>query len=163
MTNSFICEHDFLLRYVSFLAAECFRAVQIPFFEVDFIRLHNDTKVSAHPLSMSNSLSHLFSSREKGQRSRVKLINTVEIRTVVEGFNSGRAYYIRCDSGDECRRITSDLNVFSQTALRRFELRTPFERFRVQLKSIYDSLLVQKTVGLLIIAVSSTTLASIFL
>ena len=88
MTNSFICEHDFLLRYVSFLAAECFRAVQIPFFEVDFIRLHNDTKVSAHPLSMSNSLSHLFSSREKGQRSRVKFINTVEIRTVVEGAST---------------------------------------------------------------------------
>ena len=85
--------------------------------------------------------------------SRVKFTNTVEIRTDVEGFNSGRVYYIRAESGGECRRIAADLERCSEVARRHFELRSWWERARDRLKSAYESAWVQAVVGALILAV----------
>ena len=129
---------------------------QIPFFEVDFVRSINDypdldpDEIVPHS-SWSFRLQHGES--PSVQASKIKLTNTVEIRTVLEGFNSGRVYYLRCDTGAECRRIAADLRAYSQAALRHFELRTPFERFRERLKAGYDSPPVQGFVGFLIISV----------
>jgi hypothetical protein len=83
----------------------------------------------------------------------VKLTNTVEIRTDVEGFNSGRVYYIRAESGGECRAIAADMDRCAAVARRHFELRSQWERARDRLKSAYDSLWVQALVGALILAV----------
>ena len=88
---------------------------------------------------------------------KIKITNAVNIRTIEEGVNSGRAYCIRSETGEECRRIAADLRLFSKAARRRFELRTPLQRFQERLKANYDSWPCQGFVGLLIIAVMIPT------
>ena len=102
------------------------------------------------------SKSSSWSSRQKLPRphaSKIKFTNTVDVRTSEEGYNSGRAYCIRSDSGRECHKIAEDLRAYSQAARRRFELRTPLERMQERLKAVYDSSPVQAFVGFLIISV----------
>ena len=130
---------------------------QVPFFEVDFVRIINDSPDTSSRLPCSSEGTQEKAGEPSSPKtSKIRLTNTVEIRTVVEGFNSGRVYYLRCDTGTECRRIAADLRTFSQAALRHFELRTPFERFRERLKTLYDQPLAQGFVGFLIISVRST-------
>jgi hypothetical protein len=88
------------------------------------------------------------------KRSKVKLTNTIEIRTNVDGHNSGRVYFIRAESGAECRHIANDLSTYSEVARRRFQLRTRWERYQDKLKTAYDSNWVQGLVGALILSVS---------
>jgi hypothetical protein len=96
----------------------------------------------------------LFSGLSRPFRSKIKLTDTVEIRTILQGWNSGRAYFIRCATGKECRKVAADLRSFSEAERRRFELRTPMQRFRERLRAVYTSSPVQGLVGLLILAVS---------
>jgi hypothetical protein len=55
----------------------------------------------------------------------------MQIKTVQEGYNSGRAYYLRCESsvGQEAISILSAL---SRAARVRAEKRTRFERNQLQ-------------------------------
>ncbi len=137
----------------------------MPFFEIDFIRtinptIHdfNTTSTTSVDKGAAEASAHSDVGASKPtdsspQPSRVKYTNTVEIRTDLEGFNSGRVYYIRAESGQECLRIGEDLRRFSAIARRHFELRSAWERFRDRLKSIYESAWVQVIVGSLILLV----------
>ena len=107
-----------------------------------------------HRATLTSSFrTFLAGERRVPKRSKIKLCNTVEIRTGIEGFNSGRSYYIQCESDRECLRVAADLRSYSAIARRHFQLRTPLQRFRQRLKSVYDSRFVQGLVGLLIVAV----------
>jgi predicted RNA-binding protein YlxR (DUF448 family) len=133
---------------------------QVPFFEVEFVRVHHadvpiqPEQLSHSQLSLTNSFRKFLRMDDVPKRSRVKLCNTVEIRTDVKGFNSGRSYYVRCESSKDCLQMAHDLRAFIAAARQRFQLRTPMQQFRDQVKIIYDSRFIQGFVGLLIVAVS---------
>jgi hypothetical protein len=55
----------------------------------------------------------------------------MQIKTVQEGYNSGRAYYIRGESG-ACAEATGTLAALSRAARIRAEKRTRFERNQLQ-------------------------------
>ena len=145
---------------------------QVPYFEIDFIRIHHPLDPpddappeSAPSVAPGSFLSHTGSRSEPDDGSstaegrvgpsRVRLTNTVEIRTDLDGYNSGRVYYVRAESGAECRRIAEDLNAFSRVARRHFELRSRWERARDRIKTAYESPWVQGLVGALILAVNA--------
>ena len=155
--------------------------MQVPFFEIDFIRIHHPIDAHPQPPTVPNDEIQVepalppgsFSgavppcdepeSKASGHAagaSRVKLTNTVEIRTDLEGYNSGRVYYIRAESGAECRRIADDLTAHYTTARRKFELRSRWERYRDRIKTAYDSIFTQGLVGALILTVSCAHLCS---
>jgi hypothetical protein len=119
--------------------------LQVPFFEIDSVQAINPLDDA---LQESDDV-HI----EGAGRSRVKMTNTVEIRTNVDGHNAGRVYYIRTESGAECRRIVKHLTKYSTAARKHFELRNRWDRFRDNLKQKYDSMLVQGLVGALILSV----------
>jgi hypothetical protein len=119
---------------------------QVPFFEIDSVLALNPTNDSSTNEKEANC-------DKSSGRSRLKSTNTVEIRTDVDGHNSGRVYFFRAECGDECRRIEEHLRVLSKAARRRFQLRTVWERAQDQIKSAYDSALVQALVGALILSV----------
>ncbi len=102
---------------------------------------------------LGDDLTDESTSKSKNRQSRVKLTNTVKIRTVIDGHNAGRVYYIRTDTGAECRRITDEISAYSAVARKRFQLRTRWEQNQDQLKAIYDSLWVQGLVAVLILSV----------
>ncbi len=135
---------------------------QVPFFEIDFIRTIDPTihacssvtsDTSADKVAADASAHGSLGASSGPQPSRVKFTNTVEIRTDVDGFNSGRVYFIRAESGEECLRIAEDLKRCSAIARRHFELRSAWERFRDRLKSVYESAWVQVIIGGLILMV----------
>jgi hypothetical protein len=57
----------------------------------------------------------------------------MQIKTVQEGYNSGRAYYIRSESG-VCQEAISTLSMMSRAARVRAEKRTRFERNQLQVR-----------------------------
>jgi hypothetical protein len=128
----------------------------VPFFEIDFISVINvdpdapeSDKTTTRPeFSSRQNLGHVDHKNRKS-----KITNSINIRTIAEGFNSGRAYCIRFETGAECRRIAAELRAFSMAARHHFELRTPLRRYQERLKLFYDSAPCQAFVGLLIISV----------
>jgi hypothetical protein len=63
-------------------------------------------------------------------------------------------YYLRAESGSECRHIAKELTEYSKVARNQFEMRTHWERGQNKLKAAYDSKLVQGMVGVLILSVN---------
>jgi hypothetical protein len=55
----------------------------------------------------------------------------LQVKTVQEGYNSGRAYYLRCESS-ACQGAISNLATLSRAARVRAEKRTRFEHNQLQ-------------------------------
>ncbi len=60
-----------------------------------------------------------------------RLRSVLQIRTIPEGYNSGRAYYIRAESS-ACQNMVTDLEKLAQAARVLAEKRTRFEKNQLQ-------------------------------
>ena len=82
--------------------------------------------------------------------------NTIEIRTRIDGHNSGRVYHLKAESEDECLRAGLRLSELASEARRRTEARTRLEEIQASCRAVYLSQPVQGCIALLIVAVRNS-------
>jgi len=86
--------------------------------------------------------------------NRVQLRNAIEIRTDIDGYNSGRVYLLR-SSSEETGSVIAGLLADTATRSRReYETRTRLQRMQDRCRAIYLSSAVQGLIAVLIVAVS---------
>ena len=105
--------------------------------------------VSSFTDRLQSSAAHKFLQQKtvKGQ------VNTFQIKTIPDGYNSGRTYYLRAQSESTCRKITAALNKLCTAARERANVKSQFEKVQLRVRSIYCSNLFQIFTALLIIMV----------
>lgn len=90
-------------------------------------------------------------------------VNTLQIMTIPDGYNSGRTYYIRAKSENLCRKMTLELNKLSNAAKERAVVKSRFQAAQLGTRRIYNSASFQMFTALLIIMVSTPLFEICFL
>ena len=83
----------------------------IPMCEIDFIcaaQSADDSCQDEHPKKSDN--------KKEADPQRQKFRNSFQVRTLVEGYNSGRAYYLKASSEQECADLTNKLSSLALSA-----------------------------------------------
>ena len=123
-----------------------------------FLRTHEqETKAVFEKLHkyIGKNIRRLVEVPSSNDGGGVSTSSSSEESAFVFRLHRNRVYYVRAESGAECRRIAEDLNAFSRVARRHFELRSRWERARDRIKTAYESPWVQGLVGALILAVNA--------
>jgi hypothetical protein len=132
----------------------------VPLFEVEAITSMNeldaadDDKKNVKRNSIAPAPLIEEKDRKCGDSNKVKFRNSVQIRTVPVGFNSGRKYYLQAKSSEDCQKLCEDLTRLSAEALERFLAKTRFQKAQEVVKGYYLMNVSQYLVAFLIIAVS---------
>ena len=87
-----------------------------------------------------------------------RLSNLLQIKTLSEGVNSGRTYYITTrsspDAADSRQSLVKQLSAHARIARRKAEAKSRFQRSQDKVKAVQSSRLFQLSMAALIIAVS---------
>ena len=81
--------------------------------------------------------------------------NTIEIRTDIDGYNSGRVYLLRASTEEVSAQISGLLLDFAARSRRQHETRTRLQRLQERCRRVYQSGPAQGLVALLIISVGT--------
>jgi hypothetical protein len=81
--------------------------------------------------------------------------STLQIRTIPDGYNSGRVYYLRANTTACCRKIMTDLTKAVNVARKRAEVKTRFEKAQHTARKLHDSLAFQALSAIFITLVCS--------
>eukprot|EP00291_Cryptomonas_curvata_P012215 CAMPEP_0172202658 /NCGR_PEP_ID=MMETSP1050-20130122/30796_1 /TAXON_ID=233186 /ORGANISM="Cryptomonas curvata, Strain CCAP979/52" /LENGTH=244 /DNA_ID=CAMNT_0012880677 /DNA_START=80 /DNA_END=810 /DNA_ORIENTATION=- len=76
----------------------------------------------------------------------------IQIKTIPEGFNSGRTYHLQADSEEQGSAIASQLEKISKDVKHHAEAKSRFQKSQEKVKAIYCSLPFQTTIAILIIS-----------
>jgi hypothetical protein len=131
----------------------------IPLFEVTEISFSQSGEDSCCPedLNMKNEYEKRMNTPRSGSGTadskKVKLRNDFHIRTFVNGYNSGRVYYLKSSNEAECEDIVRKLSESAKTARKAMEAKTRFETSQERVRSVYHSAFCQSIVALMIVVV----------
>jgi hypothetical protein len=76
-----------------------------------------------------------------------------QIRTLVNGFNSGRTYHLHSNSVDECDEVVGNLRMLVEIAVKRAYKESKFRESQKWLRTIYESNIFQFFSSFLIVLV----------
>ncbi len=85
--------------------------------------------------------------------TKVKFRNSFQIRTQVDGYNSGRSYYLKAASAEECTEVMDKLKALAKTAKKLKDAKTRFQESQERIRVVYHSTAVQGIVAAMIVAV----------
>ena len=117
----------------------------IPMAEIDIVQEMNYGTLSIQSEEGSNQSNEL---------PKPKLFNTFQIKTVPNGYNSGRSYYLRTKPDDNCPKIIQLLLDVANAARQKALALSRFKRAQKAVRIVHDSVYFQVFVCLLIFAVS---------
>jgi hypothetical protein len=69
--------------------------------------------------------------------------DAIIIHTIPGGYNSGRTYYLKANSGLECSKILAEISAFSHAARQRAESKSKFANMQRRVRNVYNSRIVQ--------------------
>jgi hypothetical protein len=92
----------------------------------------------------------------KGRRSSGRGDVSFQIRTLTDGFNSGRTYYLHSTSAKECTEVVEILRNLVDIARKRAENESKFRESQKWLRAVYNSNIFQFCSSFLIILVKAT-------
>ena len=79
---------------------------------------------------------------------------TIQLKTISNGFNNGKVYYIKAVNVDESSRIIiSNLTRAAEAARRRVERKSRFQKSKEAVRKVHSSFAFQSLIALLIIMV----------
>jgi hypothetical protein len=90
-----------------------------------------------------------------GDPNQVKFRNSFQIKTSVDGYNSGRTYYIKASSEEQCSEILKKLAESARAARQLKEAKTRFRASQQRVREVYRSSICQGIVACMIVAVPS--------
>jgi hypothetical protein len=79
--------------------------------------------------------------------------NTMQIKTIGEGYNSGRTYYLRSKTDADGRLLIEALNRLANIARSKADVRSQLEMVQLKFRSVYNTTSVQTIIILLITTV----------
>ena len=88
------------------------------------------------------------------------LDNTIQIKTIADGHNSGRSYYICLQSEDAYIQMMAEVTRLAKAARKKAQARSRFEKAQMKVRKVYNSNVFQKATAGLIVAVSLMKLSS---
>ncbi len=111
-------------------------------------------------------MSHVLKKLDQDQKSSFRNSKTsdsnktrsrtmFEIKTAIDGYNSGRTYRLQASSEVECAELVALLAAAAKAARRAKDSKTHFEQSQARVRAIYRSGFCQGFVALLIMAVRS--------
>ena len=106
----------------------------------DLIRSNNKADAS---LSLA---SEVLSASVEGR----SYVNTLQIQTISDGYNSGRTYYMRAPTEILCESIAEQLSKTVVKAKKRAQTRTQLMKLQKKTRRLYCSLFFQGTIGIFI-------------
>ncbi len=125
----------------------------IPLFEIDYI---------CAALSGEDTVQDDFNPSHKRSENDKKtdpqngtFKNSFQIRTLIDGYNSGRAYYLKASSEKECADIVEKLTKSARAAKKAKEAKTRFEQSQERVRNLYRSNLCQGFTATMIVLVLS--------
>ena len=95
-----------------------------------------------------------FDTKEGEAKKSLTNRGILQIKTVPDGFNFGRAYYFKENNETSCRRIVSELSKDAETARKLFEKKSRFKQTQEFVRVYQEAFPFQITVALLIVMVS---------
>ena len=134
----------------------------IPFFEIEEIGPgHVENQIGADDGRLSQKRSEIDKKGHSAARqsnmvadsTKVKFRNSFQIRTLIDGYNSGRSYYLKAASAEECTEIMNKLKALANTAKKLKEAKTRFQESQERIRVVYHSTAVQGVVAAMIVAV----------
>jgi hypothetical protein len=120
----------------------------IPLFEVDFIC--NAQSAEDH---CQDDYHRKSENEKKADPQMEKFRNAFQIRTLLNGYNSGRAYYLKASSEHECAELIKTLTTWTLAAKKAKEAKTRFEKSQERVRVVYRSSFCQSVTALMIVAV----------
>jgi hypothetical protein len=88
-----------------------------------------------------------------GDSNKVKFKHSFQIWTQVDGYNSGRAYYLKASNAEECAEVMSKLKELARTARKLKDAKTRFQESQERIRVVYHSTIIQSIVATMIVAV----------
>ena len=131
----------------------------IPLYEVVEVKKRTDipgessnnqeeTGFSNEPRNSANARSMRLSSLINDSDEPIHMI---QLRTIENGYNSGRTYYFKADTEEECNEWISHLETVSDNAVMLKQAGpSTFRRIRYRIRKLYESSMVQTLVAMLI-------------
>ncbi len=120
----------------------------IPMFEIDFI-----CTAQGDDDSCQDETSKKSDNRKEADSQRQKFRNSFQIRTFAEGYNSGRAYYLKASSEQECDNLLNKLSSLALAAKKAKDAKTRFEKSQERVRVVYRSNICQGFTAIMIVAV----------
>ena len=121
----------------------------IPFAEIEFVRSWEDDTVAGIPTFRDSSVD---------MDRRPEALTAVHIGTSMDGYNSGRAYYISAGTSAQRARLIEHLQRNAKAAKLRAEASTMYQRVQLTVRRNYESPILQYFVAGLIAAVCPKSL-----
>ena len=107
-----------------------------------------DSKIDA-----GKRVNHTSSLAPSKRGNTSPLDNTIQIKTISDGHNSGRTYYFCLQSEEAFEHVISEVTKLAKAARKRAHVSSRFEKAKLRVRKVYDSKLFQKSTAILIIAV----------
>jgi hypothetical protein len=99
------------------------------------------------------SKTQMFGSFGGNSDTRLPHSNAIQIKTIQDGHNSGRTYYIRSKTSEDDGRLVTTLTRLAKSAKIRAENKSRFERNQLQVRKVYNSRPFQYLMAVLIFGV----------
>jgi hypothetical protein len=135
----------------------------IPMFEIEEIESQHlgessQTMDDGLPLHKKSDVDKRVSTMARfhsivGDSNKVKFRNSFQIWTQVDGYNSGRSYYLKAGSRDECLEVMQTLKNLARTSRALKDAKTRFEMWQERIRTVYHSAVIQSVVAAMIVAV----------
>ena len=119
----------------------------IPLSEVEFVREMVD--IGERRSSITKIQNMNAECTEKGSA------HTLQISTIKDGHNSGRAYYIQIESKEKMDTLLTFLQASSKAARKRLEAQNAFRKTQYRVRKLYESNYSQAFIALLITLVNA--------
>ena len=137
--------------YIALLGEDLVRD-SIPLSEVSSIEIMRDS--SHAPIQTKKSLRDSFLSKALEREESMMAVSAFQIRTVADGFNSGRIYYFQVDSKEERDATIEKIRIIADGAKIKAVETSRYIKFQILARTLYESTPFQILSTSLIILVS---------
>jgi hypothetical protein len=141
-------------KYVIYLTSVSEYTVfdSIPLAEIASTQQVNEANRS-EPLAPSAPSQHRQSSIKSADSSQTRFQHALQLKTIPDGFNSGRTYYLQAASDEQCRAVCESISRLARRAREEAAATSRIRRAQAHVAAVYDSTPFQSAVALLIITV----------
>ena len=125
----------------------------IPLSEVEFVREMVDIGERRSSITKIQNMN-----AECTEKGAGVCAHTLQISTIKDGHNSGRAYYIQIESKEKMDTLLTFLQASSKAARKRLEAQNAFRKTQYRVRKLYESNYSQAFIALLITLVNAPAL-----
>ena len=130
----------------------------IPLAEIASIQQINEpARNESSTVSLLSTQQPRQSAAKSADSSQTRFQYALQLKTIPDGFNSGRTYNLQAASDEQCRTVCESILRLSRRAREEAAATSSIRRAQARVAAMYESTAFQSGVAVLIIAVISST------